>query len=196
MTGKFGIFALFSAIIVVLSSGCGGKQYDQNPYNQVKAFLEAPHNLRKMMESKDSRASSRGEFFLFSGSISGNSQVIHSVKFAWDLGDNVYPIVSVPLEKVRIRPIQKVEVPTVAFFLDDREINRRFNYLVQDPLAGYDYGRRAVENSELRLFSNRDDLPRFLNEHQGYLKYVVITCSEFDWPQNISLPLNNPEQPR
>ena len=149
-----------------------------------------------MTESKDSQASFRGEFFLFAGSISGNSQVIHSVKFAWDLGDNIYPIVSVPLEKVRVRPVQKVEVPTVAFFLDDREINRRFNHLIDVPLADYDYGRRVVENSELRLLINRDDLPRFLNEHQGYLRYVVITCNELDWPQNISLPFNNTEQPR
>ena len=194
MTRNFGIFAMF---FVIIFSGCRGKQYDQNPYSQVKTFLESSHNLRKMTESKDPRASLDGGFFLFFGGITGNAQVIHSVKFAWDLGDNLYPIVSVPLEKVRVRTVQKVGIPTVAFFLDDREINRRFDNLTYSgPFTAYEDGRQWVENSELRFLINRDDIPRFLNEYQGYLKYVIITCNEFDWPQNISLPLNSPDQPR
>lgn len=189
MTTK--IFAVLATFSLVSLPGCESKHYDQNPYSQVKTFLESPHALRKMTESKEPRASLDGEFFLFFGAISGNAQVIHGVKFAWDLGDSLYPITSVPLEKVRVRTTQKVENPTVSFFLDDREINKKFNYLTRSRLlVNYETGKRWVENSELRLLYDKDDVPRFLNEHQGYLKYVVITCNEFDWPQNISLPLN------
>ena len=50
--------------------------------------------------------------------------------------------------------------------------------------------RDVEENSELHLLRNNYDAPEFINEYQKYLKYVTITCGSADWPQNISLPLN------
>ena len=93
-----------------------------------------------------------------------------------------------PLNKVRVQIVDKVETPTVAFFLDDVALAQRFDNLTK----GYkESGRQAVEiNSELCLLRNNYDAPKFLSDNMNYLKYVVITCNSSDWPQNITLPFN------
>lgn len=195
-----------AGLIITCSLIIACSHYDKNPYTpEVKKFYEAAHNLRKMFNKEESvtvktpsEGSMSGGFFLFLGIIDGSykegTTVEHNityVRFAWEFADSTYAIASVPLDRVRVRIVEKIEVPTVSFSLDETALSDRFDELTSNNATGYDYQARAVEKfSELRLLRNNYDAPEFINEHMNYLKYAVITCSSSDWPQNISLPLN------
>lgn len=198
------VLSLSVVLIAALTfSACS--RYDKNPYTlAVKAFYEAPHGLRKMFNKEEkvvtkipSEGSMSGGFFLFIGGVSGSykegTTVEHNiayVRFAWDVGNNTYAIANVPLDKVRVRIADKIEVPTVAFFLDEIALSKKFDELTCCGID-YDVQIRSVErDSELHLLMNNYDAPEFLNEHMNYLKYIVISCNGSDWPQNISLPFN------
>ena len=194
---------LVISVIALTFSAC--RRYDKNPYTPaVQAFYEAPHGLRKMFNEEEkvitktpAEGSMSGGFFLFMGGVSGSykegTTVEHSVsyvRFAWDVGNNTYAIANVPLDKVRIRITDKIQVPTVAFFLDENDLTKKFDEFTGHGID-YDVQVRSVErDSELRLLRNNYDAPEFLNGYMNYLKYVVISCNGSDWPQNITLPLN------
>src|SRR3989344_3634937 len=107
--------------ILALVGLVGCSRYDKNPLVEVKGFYETPHQLRKMfVEEKEvivrkpSRDNLSGGFFLFIGGVSGEYkegtttkyQVTH-VRFAWEIKDNTYVITTLPLEKIRIKLVEK-----------------------------------------------------------------------------------------
>lgn len=197
MTRNLAFFAIFSTLIF---SGCG--RNGPNPYTpEVKSFYESSHELRKMFNREDKvtvktpgEGHLEGGFFLLIGGVSGSYKegstaeyVATNVRFAWEVKDNTYAVITVPIEKVRVKIAEKVEVPTVAFFLDEFKIEVKRQGLIC--VGDYNCSEAWIERSELRLLNNNYDAPEFLNGNMGYLKYLVITCNSSDWPQNISLPL-------
>ena len=181
------IFAVFSTLIF---SGCG--RNGPNPYtSEVKKFYESPHKLRKMFNREDkvtvktpSEGHLKGGFFLLIGGVSGSYKeggtteyVATNVRFAWEVKDNTYAVITVPIDKVRVKITEKVEVPTVAFFLDEFKIEEKRQENICP--GSYNCSKVSIEKSELRLLNNNYDAPEFLNRNMGYLKYLVITCIEF-----------------
>ncbi|OHA27022.1 MAG: hypothetical protein A3D52_00990 [Candidatus Taylorbacteria bacterium RIFCSPHIGHO2_02_FULL_44_36] len=184
--------------ILALVGLVGCSRYDKNPLVEVKGFYETPHQLRKMfVEEKEvivrkpSRDNLSGGFFLFIGGVSGEYkegtttkyQVTH-VRFAWEIKDNTYVITTLPLEKIRIKLVEKADTPTVSFSLDEFKVNKRFENL-QFPRDMYENVKRRVENDLGRILRN------YYNPHEAlteYLDYAVFTVGDGDWPKNINLP--------
>ncbi len=201
-----GMRAIFAICFITITFSACSYDYNKNPYTpEVKAFYESPHGLRKMFNKREkivtktpSEGSMSGGFFLFIGGIGGSykegTTIEHNityVQFAWDIANSTYAITNVPLDKVRVRIVDKIEVPTVAFFLDEIALSNRFASLTSSTYDPYADQMKSVEkNSELHLLRNNYDAPEFLNENMKYLKYIVINCSGSDWSQNITLPLN------
>lgn len=191
------MIGLMTLVIVGLFMvGCS--RYDKNPLGEVKGFYETPHQLRKMFVAdqevtvrEPSRGSMSGGFFLFIGGVSGEYkegttakyQVTH-VRFAWEIKDNTYVITTLPLEKIRIKLVEKAETPTVSFFLDEFKVNEKFENL-QYPRNTYERVKQRVEDNLSRILRN------YYNPHEAlaqYLDYAVFTVGDGDWPKNINLP--------
>lgn len=190
--------AFFTVLILATAFMAGCSQgYYKNPLDEVKPFYETPHQLRKMFVQEEevtirepSRGSVSGGFFLFAGGISGDYkegttikyQVTH-VRFAWEIKDNTYIITTLPLEKIRIKLVEKSDAPTVSFFLDE--------FMVNQKLEQVRYGK----SGEAETQAIEDKLGRFLrnyyNPHEAfaqYLEYAIFTVVDGDWPLNINLP--------
>lgn len=191
-----------SILVVLIIMGLamvGCKPYDRNPLNEVGGFYEAPHQLRKMF-IKDQEMTVKepgkgylsGGFFLFIGGVSGDYKegteakyVVTNVRFAWEIKDNTYVITTLPLEKIRIRIVEKVETPTASFFLDEFAVNEAFRSAVNGYTVGE--GKKKVERGLGRILKNYYDPHEAISK---YLAYVVFTVRSEDWPANINLPVN------
>jgi len=173
--------------------------YDQNPFNDAKVFYEKPHQLTKMFtkeeevtikESGSSHFSGKG-FFLFVGgvgSISGDSKegteiknMVTYVRFAWEIGDDTYITTTLPLEKVRIKLKEKIETPTISFFLDEFAVNKEFEETVRH--FNISEGRKEIENGLSKILFDPQTFTK-------YLSHATFTVKKGDWPTNINLPLN------
>jgi hypothetical protein len=191
--------SILAVLVVVGLVMVGCNRYDQNPLDEVKGFYEGSHQLRKMFVKDEKvtvkepgRGHLSGSFFLFIGGISGDYKegtevkyMVTHVRFAWEIKDNTYVITTLPLEKVRIKLAEKVEAPTVSFFLNAFDVNKRFEdlrYGNSDELV-----KKSVENGLGRILRN------YYNPHEAlaqYLEYAVFTVRSEDWPASINLPVN------
>lgn len=68
-----------------------------------------------MTERNERHSEISGGYFLIAGSLSGRSETITNVKFAWEMNDGTYAISSLPLEKIRVKFNNDVEIPTIYF---------------------------------------------------------------------------------
>lgn len=173
--------------------------YDQNPLNEVREFYETPHQLRKMFvkaeevtEKRPGKGRLSGGFFMFLGGISGNFEggtetryTATNVRFAWEIQDNAYVITTLPLEKIRIKLVDKVQSPTVSFTLDELAVNKEFG--AQTENMYYDEGKRKVHENLRRILANYYDPHEALAK---YLAYATFTVRASDWPSDINLPVN------
>lgn len=179
--------------------GCDNSvMYNQRLLNEVKKFYEAPHQIRKMFVRDDevsikepNRSHFSGGFFLFLGGISGKStegvetrQVVTHVRFAWETKDNTYVISTLPLEKIRIKLVEKIDSPTVSFFLDKPRINEAYHNAVEKEYNLEERKRVGEEFDEALKSYFNDALDK-------YLAYVILTVQNEDWPANINLPINH-----
>jgi hypothetical protein len=176
-------------LVAMLSQFLISCSRDENPYDEVKGFYERPHQLRKMFTAdqevtvkEPGRGSLSGGFFLFVGGVSGEYregttekyQVTH-VRFAWEITNNTYIISTLPLDKIRIKLVEKYESPTISLFLNELAIKED----CKDPSYKY-----PVE----KLMR---DLRHYYNPHEAinrYLDYAIFTVENKDWPKNINLP--------
>lgn len=178
-------------------AGCGQDNRGKLLLDEVKGFYEDPHEIRKMFVKDEEmtikepgRGHFSGGFFLFMGGVSGDykegteiKQVVNNVRFAWEIKDKTYSITTLPLEKIRIKLVEKGE-PTVSFFLNAFTINECFrvgNYvfpIYKDQEESSGVGRI------LRNYYNPSET------FTRYLEYAVFTVKSEDWPVNINLPVN------
>lgn len=151
----------------ILTSACASSEARVPTKSMV--FFDGKHSLQRLVQysETESQLSGGGFFFLGTGvgSISGETKNNYSVKFAWKSNeDGSFIISSIPLEKVRVKFDEKIEVPQVEFKL---YCNR--DYCGEDWLLR-NYGQQ-------RLI---DD---------GYIIYATITVKSSDWPLKIEMPL-------
>lgn len=159
-------------------------------YYQMR--LEGSHKLRKMFHSDEEmtikepgKGNLSGGFFFFMGGISGNykegtevKSVVNNVRFAWEIENSTYVITTLPLEKIRIKIVEKGE-PTASFSLNKFAIN---NGVLE---GGFFSPRKYDEVARiLRNYYNPSET------FARYLEYVVFTVKSEDWPVNINLPVN------
>ncbi len=190
---KLSILAVL-IIMGLIMVGC--RPYDQNPLNEAKEFYETPHQLRKMFVKdviikEPGKGHLSGGFFLLVGGFSGNYEegtetMATHVRFAWEIKNNTYIITTLPLEKIRIKLAEKIDAPTVSFFLDELAINQRFKELVTG-LTTYNEGKLKVDGYLGRILKDYYNPHKVLSK---YLTYVVFTARSEDWPTNINLPVN------
>ncbi len=138
-------------------------------------FFEGKHQLQRLVQysSLDSKIDGSGFFFLGvgAGAVSGETKTNYSVKFAWKSNvDDSYIISSVPLERVRVRFDEKIEIPYVEFQLwcGDNGTSEKCggpdNWLTS-------YGQQFIID-------------------RGYVLYVTIAVKQSDWPLKIEMPLS------
>jgi hypothetical protein len=161
-----------------------------------RKFYQSPHRLRKMFVKDEEvtvkepgRGYLSGGFFLFLGGLSGEykegsetKHVVTQVRFAWEIKDNTYIITTLPLEQIRIKVVDQIEVPTVSFFL-----SRYWEYML---IKEYESRWYSIEEFEERFGGY---LENYHNPHptfSKYLVYAIITVKNEDWPKNINLPVN------
>lgn len=134
----------------------------QERQKNIYAWIGGEHVLRKMAERTSHESSINGNFFLFVGVLSGESKTVPIIAFSWLMNDKkTYQISTLTLTKTRVT-FADVATPRITFYWSEKHWSSGAAYLNTDI-------QRAL-----------DDL----------VDYVVITCKESDWKQNIQLPLN------
>lgn len=104
--GFIGVFALTITFCLL---------YRNNEAKKVENIFKGEHKLRKMAERSEQYSEISGGFFLIAGSLSGKGETITTIKFAWEMNEGTYAISSLPLEKIRVKFNNNVEIPTIYF---------------------------------------------------------------------------------
>ena len=82
----------------------------------AESILKGEHELRKMAERVETASRVSGSFFLVVGDFTATTKTKVLIKFAWKMNDGrTYAISSLPLEKIRVEPDEKVMTPTIKF---------------------------------------------------------------------------------
>lgn len=176
------LFSLLNIIIFTIGgSSCeSGDKHKQALFDKAMIPYKGTHLLRKMFVKEKEvtikepgKAHVSGGFFLFIGNVSGEYTegtekkfVTTNIKFAWDAGDNTFVISTIPLERIRIKLIEKNETPSVSFLSKEVYFSP---YLMHDKLE-------SIDSNEFFL---------------QYLDYAVFTVNSEEWPTNINIPFNN-----
>lgn len=184
---------LVAFLVIVAGMVLGGCTYENPPLlDEIRGFYETPHKLHRMVMRQEEvtmrnpgQGNLSGGFFLFLGGVQGEYQggseatyVSTQIRFFWDLGDNVYTMTTLPLEKIRIRIVDDIDIPTVEFYLNERIINDAFTH------AGV--GRVEIVERDLRAI-----LCNYSNPYEAldkYLEYAIFSVKAEDWPENINFP--------
>ena len=185
---------LVAFLVIVAGMVLGGCTYVENPplLDEIRGFYETPHKLHRMVMRQEEvtmrnpgQGNLSGGFFLFLGGVQGEYQegseatyVSTQIRFFWDLGDNVYTMTTLPLEKIRIRIVDDIDIPTVEFYLNERIIN--------DALTHGGVGRAEIVERDLRAI-----LCNYSNPYEAldkYLEYAIFSVKAEDWPENINFP--------
>ena len=99
------------AIMTLIAVGCGDRPYHER---SKKMVYSGKHELRKMSTVSHEKNSLSGGFFLFMGSISGETKNEVKVYFAWKMNTGEYSVNNIDLTKIRFK-FENVETPYVEF---------------------------------------------------------------------------------
>ncbi len=161
---KVGYFIvnLLVNIIILSLLFCFWPKKEQK-WEEMKSYktFNGDHKLRKILSQNDSKTDS--SFFLLNSSSNGLK-----VYFSWLSNDGQYINSSFPLEKIRIKIDNKVDKPFIDFCTFVWYSEGIF-YKYQD----YD--------------TNNKDTDEYLSKTDFYNSYVLIVCSEKDYPKNIKI---------
>ncbi|MBI1957149.1 MAG: hypothetical protein HYS44_01695 [Candidatus Niyogibacteria bacterium] len=169
--------------------------------DRCKELAASPHAIRKMFsdavlvagQKTSSSGGINGSFFLFAGELGGSfrsesepiARKMASVEFMWALKateGSEYVYTKLPLSKIRVKPVENCEFPTVQFSLDIRYgkfISWRA-HLCTVP------GENICNHSPQEDFERDPQL--FLERH---LQFALVTCGEEHWQSHIGLPLSD-----
>ncbi len=153
-------------LLAVFSFGC----YKEQKSEDMPAFklFKGNHELRKMITKDSLELNSVGYFYVSASHMETGMKVY----FSWLSNDGNYINSSFPIEKVRVKIDNSLKTPYVTF--------ATITWVTQ-PMWG-----KAKQDYKM---NNKQDY-EYLNNVDYYNAWVEVNCSEKDYPENISLPLN------
>jgi len=103
-----------TVVFLVLVAFCDHKTLAEE-ISMVDPILRGEHTLRQISEQDVGGLKIKIKYLFMEGNFTRSSQSFTRVKFVWEMTTNEYVFSSLPIEKIRIKLDNNVEIPTIKF---------------------------------------------------------------------------------
>ena len=111
------IYIIFILLSTLLTS-CDENNCDKQ-YNESLKQYKGTHVLRKIASNSSQKSSISGGYFLFGGSISGESKTVTNIKFCFQNNQGDYEFKTIDYNDLRVHLDSTIQNPYIVFKLSD-----------------------------------------------------------------------------